>query len=115
MRPCFKALNGGEQAACSGGRGGAPVETTEGLSDQDMDAVLHHPNARGPIGDVLRVVGDQLHKIFEPQLDAHLDRLQAQMKAAAANLDFEKAAALRDDIKRLRNPELGLPFPARRA
>ena len=28
------------------------------------------------------------------------------MKAAAANLDFEKAAALRDDIKRLRNPEL---------
>jgi excinuclease UvrABC nuclease subunit len=41
--------------------------------------------------------------------------LQAQMKAAAANLDFEKAAALRDDIKRLRNPELGLPHPARRA
>ena len=31
------------------------------------------------------------------------------MRAAAANLDFEKAATLRDDIKRLRNPELGLP------
>ena len=31
------------------------------------------------------------------------------MHAAAANLDFEKAAALRDDIKRLRNPALGLP------
>ena len=30
-------------------------------------------------------------------------------------LDFEKAAALRDDIKRLRNPELGLPHPERRA
>src|SRR6478752_1597750 len=51
----------------------------------------------------------------QQQLDAHLDKLQAQMKAAAANLDFEKAAALRDDLKRLRNPELGLPFPARRA
>ena len=37
------------------------------------------------------------------------------MKAAAANLDFEKAAALRDDIKRLRNRELGSPRPARRA
>ena len=37
------------------------------------------------------------------------------MRAAAANLDFEKAAALRDEIKRLRNPELGLPWPARRA
>ena len=32
--------------------------------------------------------------------------LQDEMRAAA-NLDFEKAAALRDDIKRLRNPELG--------
>jgi excinuclease ABC subunit B len=49
------------------------------------------------------------------QLDAHLETLQAQMKAAAANLDFEQAASLRDDIKRLRNPELGLPHPARRA
>jgi protein-arginine kinase activator protein McsA len=37
------------------------------------------------------------------------------MKGAAANLDFEKAASLRDQIKRLRNPELGLPWPARRA
>jgi excinuclease UvrABC nuclease subunit len=37
------------------------------------------------------------------------------MRAAAANLDFEKAAALRDDIKRLRNPELGLPRTAGRA
>jgi excinuclease ABC subunit B len=51
----------------------------------------------------------------QQQLDAYLAGLQGQMRAAAANLDFEKAAALRDDIKRLRNPELGLPRPARRA
>ena len=52
----------------------------------------------------------------QQQLDAHLEKLQAQMQSPrAANLDFEKAAALRDDIKRLRNPELGLPHPARRA
>jgi excinuclease ABC subunit B len=51
----------------------------------------------------------------QQQLDAYLSGLQEQMKAAAANLDFEKAAALRDDIKRLRNPELGLPRPVRRA
>jgi excinuclease UvrABC helicase subunit UvrB len=37
------------------------------------------------------------------------------MKAAATNLDFEKAASLRDEIKRLRSPELGLTWPARRA
>ncbi len=51
----------------------------------------------------------------QAELDAHLARLQEKMKAAAANLDFEKAAAIRDDIKRLRNADLGLPWPARRS
>jgi len=50
----------------------------------------------------------------QQQLDAYLAGLQEQMRAAAANLDFEKAASLRDQIKRLRNPELGLPWPARK-
>jgi excinuclease ABC subunit B len=51
----------------------------------------------------------------QQQLDAYLESLKEEMRAAAANLDFEKAASLRDEIKRLRNPELGLPRPARRA
>jgi len=51
----------------------------------------------------------------QEELDAHIVELQGRMRAAAANLDFEKAAALRDDIKRLRNADLGLPWPARRA
>jgi excinuclease ABC subunit B len=51
----------------------------------------------------------------QAELDACISRLQAEMKAAAANLDFEKAASLRDEIRRLRTSELGLPWPARRA
>jgi excinuclease ABC subunit B len=51
----------------------------------------------------------------QAELDAHIGVLQEKMKAAAANLDFEKAAAIRDDIKRLRNADLGLPWPARRS
>ena len=51
----------------------------------------------------------------QADLDAYLVSLQEGMKTAAANLDFEKAASIRDEIKRLRNPELGLPRPARRA
>jgi excinuclease ABC subunit B len=50
----------------------------------------------------------------QAELDAHLEGLQVAMRAAAANLDFEKAASLRDDVKRLRNPELNLPRQARR-
>jgi excinuclease ABC subunit B len=51
----------------------------------------------------------------QQQLDAYLASKQDEMRAAAANLDFEKAAALRDEIRRLRNPELGLPRTARGA
>jgi excinuclease ABC subunit B len=50
----------------------------------------------------------------QAQLEAYLVSRQAEMRAAAANLDFEKAAALRDEIKRLRNPELSLPRVARK-
>jgi excinuclease ABC subunit B len=45
----------------------------------------------------------------QDELDAHIAALQEQMKAAAANLDFEKAASIRDDLRRLRDQELGLP------
>jgi excinuclease ABC subunit B len=49
------------------------------------------------------------------ELAAHVASLQDQMKSAAANLDFEKAASLRDEIKRWRDQELGLLRPVRRA
>jgi excinuclease ABC subunit B len=42
------------------------------------------------------------------ELEAHVIELRQQMKAAAANLEFEKAAALRDRIKQLKDQELGL-------
>ena len=44
----------------------------------------------------------------QAELDGHLATLDEQMKAAAANLDFEKAAALRDQIRALRTRDLGL-------
>ena len=42
------------------------------------------------------------------ELEAHIATLDQQMKAAAANLDFEKAASLRDQIRALRTRDLGL-------
>ena len=44
----------------------------------------------------------------QAELDAEIGRLEAEMKSAAANLDFERAAALRDTLKTLRSRELGL-------
>jgi excinuclease ABC subunit B len=44
----------------------------------------------------------------QAELDAEIGRLEAEMKSAAANLDFERAAAVRDTLKTLRSRELGL-------
>jgi excinuclease ABC subunit B len=44
----------------------------------------------------------------QAELDAEIARLEHDMKAAAANLDFERAAALRDSLKALRTRDLGL-------
>ena len=50
----------------------------------------------------------------QAELDAHIATLEQEMKAAAANLDFEKAASLRDQIRALRTRDLGLaPVTAR--
>jgi excinuclease ABC subunit B len=44
----------------------------------------------------------------QAELDAEIGRLETEMKSAAANLDFERAAALRDRLRALRTRELGL-------
>jgi len=46
------------------------------------------------------------------EIDARIQQLTRDMKGAAANLEFEKAAALRDDIKRLRARGLGVDVAA---
>ena len=48
----------------------------------------------------------------QAELDAHLAGLEREMRAAAANLDFEKAAGLRDQIRALKTRDLGLGMPA---
>ncbi len=42
----------------------------------------------------------------QAELDAFIGRLEKEMREAAANLEFERAASLRDRLKRLRNPDL---------
>jgi excinuclease ABC subunit B len=54
-------------------------------------------------------------------LHAYVGQLEKRMREAAGNLEFEEAARLRDEIKRLEDKELGLATerrpsqPARRA
>jgi excinuclease ABC subunit B len=45
-------------------------------------------------------------------LQSSIAELEKKMRNAAANLEFETAARLRDEIKRLEALDLGLPAPA---
>jgi excinuclease ABC subunit B len=54
------------------------------------------------------VMEDREAYLTQEELDSRIEELQAQMRQAAANLDFERAAKLRDKIKALKGRELGL-------
>ncbi|MCY4076875.1 MAG: excinuclease ABC subunit UvrB [Acidobacteria bacterium] len=43
--------------------------------------------------------------------DRHIAALEAEMRAAAENLEFERAAALRDEVRALRKEDLGVGDP----
>jgi len=54
------------------------------------------------------VMEDRETYLSPDQIESRIEELQAQMRQAAANLDFELAATIRDRIKSLKGRELGL-------
>ena len=74
---------------------------------KDIDDVLSSVYERDYV--TVPVVRDERATFrTQAELDAHLATLEADMRTAAENLEFEKAATLRDRVRGLRRGELGI-------
>jgi excinuclease ABC subunit B len=80
---------------------------------------------RRNIGDIIKDVAsrdqvtveideDRPHMVGH-NLRSHIEELEKRMRAAAADLEFEEAGRLRDEIRALEAEELGLPADERKA
>ncbi|WP_019171343.1 excinuclease ABC subunit UvrB [Pseudaminobacter salicylatoxidans] len=91
-----------KQVAWNEANGITPESVKSRIADI-LESVYEKDHVRADISDFAadgNMVGNNLK--------AHLEALDKQMRDAAADLDFEKAARIRDEIKRLRELELSV-------
>jgi excinuclease ABC subunit B len=94
------------QAAYNAEHGITPTSIVKAI-DEVLSSVYERDYVTVPVA---REQGERFRTPAERE--ARLASLRDDMRAAAANLDFERAAALRDRIKELRVAGLGLAPPA---
>jgi excinuclease ABC subunit B len=84
--------------------------TPESIRSNINDIMGHLATRDGVVVDT----GDEERPhLVGHNLKAYLKDLEERMRKAAADLEFEEAARLRDEIRRLEEDELGIPDPER--
>jgi excinuclease ABC subunit B len=94
-----------KQMAYNEANGITPESVKAKISDI-LDSVYEKDHVRADIG--IKGVKGGITELVGNNLAAHLEALEKQMRNAAADLDFETAARLRDEIKRLKAAELAV-------
>ncbi|MDH6267214.1 excinuclease ABC subunit B [Rhizobium sp. SG_E_25_P2] len=84
---------------------GITPESVKAKISDILDSVYERDHVRADI-QVKGVKGGTANDLVGGNMAAHLAALEKQMRDAAADLDFETAARLRDEVKRLKAVEL---------
>jgi excinuclease ABC subunit B len=86
--------------------------TPESIKRQISDIIAHVSTRDGVVVDT----GDEERPhLVGHNLKAYIAELEERMRKAAADLEFEEAARLRDEIRRLEEDDLGIPHDQRAA
>ena len=76
---------------------------------RDIDKIMTSVYERD-YGNTATHLAKKSNRVFasKKELESYIASIQTEMKLAAANLDFERAASFRDEIKDLRSQDLGV-------
>jgi excinuclease ABC subunit B len=80
---------------------------------RDISDIIAHVSSRD--GVVVDTGDDERPHLVGHNLKAYIADLESRMRKAAADLEFEEAGRLRDEIRRLEADELGIPDHEKRA
>ncbi|MEN7535738.1 excinuclease ABC subunit UvrB [Aurantiacibacter flavus] len=87
--------------------------TPQTIKREIADIVAHTAAKDGVTVDI--EAEDGRNNLVGHNLRAYIEELEKKMRDAAANLEFEEAGRLRDEIRRLEADELGLPDDQKKA
>src|SRR5436189_3832969 len=96
-----------KQEAFNAANGITPESVRKGIADI-LQSVYERDHVLVSTGGGIAGIGEEGTATIGHNFEAVIADLETRMRAAAADLDFEEAARLRDEIKRLHASELAV-------